>query len=151
VKENIADPVQSAQLIVRLERLTPETPGKWGKMDAHQVICHLSDSFRAVMGPGVPSMATPLSKTVIKWVALNAPLKWPQGVPTRPEVDQFIGGTKPVEFARDRHDLKTLMADFATRTSGSLQPHPIFGTLTTREWHRWGWRHMDHHLRQFGA
>jgi hypothetical protein len=151
MKENIADPAQCAELIARLERLTPETPRRWGKMTAHQVVCHLSDSFRAVMGTGLSSVATPWSRTVIKWMALNAPLKWPHGVPTRPEVDQFIGGTRPVEFARDRQELTSLMADFAARTGGNLHPHPMFGAMTTREWHRWGWRHMDHHLRQFGA
>jgi hypothetical protein len=29
--------------------------------------------------------------------------------------------------------------------------HPIFGELTDSERMRWGYLHMDHHLRQFGA
>jgi hypothetical protein len=28
--------------------------------------------------------------------------------------------------------------------------HGRFGTMTTRDWHRWAYRHTDHHLRQFG-
>jgi hypothetical protein len=32
-----------------------------------------------------------------------------------------------------------------------LQMHPIFGAMTEEEWMRWGYLHMDHHLRQFGA
>ena len=98
----------------------------------------------------ISSVATPFSRTVIKWIALNAPLKWPQGVPTRPEVDQLIDGTKPVEFACDRQQLESLIEQFAAR-GGDFQPHPMFGRMTTREWQRWGWRHMDHHLRQFGV
>jgi hypothetical protein len=33
----------------------------------------------------------------------------------------------------------------------ALGHHPLFGPLTRAEWGRWGLRHADHHLRQFGA
>jgi hypothetical protein len=68
-----------------------------------------------------------------------------------PEVDQEIGGTRPVEFVRDRRELEALIEQFARRTDATLQPHPMFGRLSTAEWQRWGYLHMDHHLRQFGA
>jgi hypothetical protein len=55
-----------------------------------------------------------------------------------------------VEFESDRRELESLIEQFAQRTAASLQPHPIFGRLTDSEWQRWGYRHMDHHLRQFG-
>jgi hypothetical protein len=150
-KQDLSHPAQRAELLERLRRLTPASPRGWGRMTPHQAVCHLSDAFRAMMrDTPVTSIGNPFSRTVIKWVALNAPVKWPPGVKTVPEVDQEIGGTKPVEFLRDRQQLEQLMEQFATRT-GEYQPHPIFGRLTQAEWHRWGWRHMDHHLRQFGV
>jgi hypothetical protein len=152
MKENLAEPAQHAELIARLRRMTPDSHRRWGRMTPHQAICHLSDSFRSMMSATpISSIATPWSKTVIKWVALRAPMKWPHGVPTRPEVDQLIGGTKPVEFLRDRQQLEALVEQFAIRGGDDFQPHPMFGRLTTDEWHRWAWRHMDHHLRQFGV
>jgi hypothetical protein len=66
-------------------------------------------------------------------------------------LDQEVGGTRPVEFEADRQALIELIESFATRTGDNLQPHPIFGRLTTAEWQRWGWLHPDHHLRQFKA
>ncbi len=150
-KENLADSAQRAEMIARLRRLTPESPRQWGRMTPHQAVCHLSDSFRSMMSSvAISSVATPWSRTVIKWVALRAPMKWPHGVPTRPEVDQLIGGTRPVEFLRDRQQLEALVEQFVARAE-EFQPHPMFGRLTPEEWHRWGWRHMDHHLRQFGV
>ena len=152
MKETIADPALRAALVARLQRLAPDSPRQWGRMTAHQAVCHLGDSFRSLMSStAITSVATPLSRTVIKWVALKAPMKWPHGVPTRPEVDQEIGGTRPVTFARDRSELETLIGQFAARSGADLQPHPMFGRMTTCEWQRWGWRHTDHHLRQFGA
>jgi uncharacterized protein DUF1569 len=152
VKRDLADSAQRAALLARLRRLAPDSPRQWGRMTPHQAVCHLSDAFRAIMGSkAASSIATPVSRTVIKWIALNAPMKWPTGVKTMPEVDQEIGGTKPLEFARDRDELEALMEQFAVKQGGELQPHPMFGRMTTVQWRRWGWLHMDHHLRQFGV
>jgi hypothetical protein len=121
-------------------------------MTSHQAICHLSDSFRTMMSTEpISSVSTFFSKAVVKWVALRAPMQWPHGVKTRPEVDQEIGGTKPVEFAYDKRMLEALIEQFARRTSSDMQPHPVFGRMSTDEWQRWGYLHLDHHLRQFGA
>ncbi|MGB7219090.1 MAG: DUF1569 domain-containing protein [Vicinamibacterales bacterium] len=138
--------------MARLQRLSPDSPRQWGRMTSHQAICHLSDSFRVMMGiEPISSVSTLLNRTLVKWIALRAPMAWPPGVQTRPEVDQEIGGTRPVQFASDKRALEALIDQFAGLTSSDLQPHPIFGRLSTDEWQRWGYRHVDHHLRQFGA
>jgi len=152
MKQTLTNPALRAALIARLQRLTPESPRQWGRMTAHQAVCHLSDSFRNMMSPtAISSIATPFSRTFVRWVALHSGLPWPHGVKTRPEVDQEIGGTRPVEFVQDRRQLEALIEQFAVRSGDDLQPHPMFGRLTTREWQHWGWRHTDHHLRQFGV
>lgn len=152
MKRSLTNPNERAELVARLQRLAPESRRQWGRMTPHQAICHLSDSFRGLMGTTpVTSFSTILSRTLIKWVALRLPLKWPPGVQTPPEVDQEIGGTKPVEFERDRRELEALMERFAQCRSRDLQPHPLFGRLSDTEWQRWGYLHMDHHLRQFGV
>ena len=152
MKQSLADPALRAGLVARVQRLAPDSPRQWGRMMPHQAICHLSDSFRNMMGPtAISSIATPFSRTFVRWIALHSGLPWPHGVKTRPEVDQEIGGTKPVEFGRDRHQLEGLIEQFAARSGNDLQPHPMFGRMTTTEWQHWGWRHTDHHLRQFGV
>jgi hypothetical protein len=152
MRETLSDSAERTVLLARLQRLAPDSPRQWGRMTPHQAMCHLSDSLRSMMSPtAISSVATPFSRTVIKWIALQAQMKWPHGVKTRPEVDQEIGGTRPVEFNRDRQQLEALIEQFAARSGSDFQPHPMFGRLTTGEWQRWGWRHTDHHLRQFGV
>ena len=89
----------------------------------------------------------------MKWIALYAPLRWPPGTATRPELDQAAGaGTAPGEFTADVADLETLVDAFtATPRTFDRQAHPIFGAMSDAAWLRWGYLHMDHHLRQFGA
>ena len=152
MKQTLDDPKLRAELVARLRRLAPESQRRWGKMTSHQAICHLSDSFHDMMGArAISSVATPFSRTFVRWIALHSGLPWPHGVKTRPEADQEIGGTRPVEFSQDRRQLEALIEQFASRGGGDFQPHPMFGRLSTREWQHWGWRRTDHHLRQFGV
>jgi len=149
---NLSRPEDRADLLRRLDRLRPDTPRRWGRMDAHQMICHLADAMRAITGlRAVSSKVTFLNRTFIKFMAVHAPIPWPQGYPTRPELDQHQGGTRPSEFAADLQQVEALLDRFReAATSGTILPHPVFGPMTSREWLRWGYLHVDHHLRQFG-
>jgi hypothetical protein len=141
------------EVLLRLRNVRPDSRRRWGRMSAHQMVCHLSDAFRAAMGRKRISHASGLlQRTIVKWIALHLPLRWPAGIPTRPEVDQEVGGTAPVAFAEDVAELEALIELFtAPVRSFAWQPHSIFGEVSDAAWLRWGYRHMDHHLRQFGA
>jgi hypothetical protein len=139
-------------LLARIASLRPDSQRRWGSMSGHQMICHLNDSFLGCMGERQISSATGMfQRTVIKFAALYAPLKWPKGVPTRPEVEQGVGGTTPIEFEHDRSALtKTMERFWSPDCADSRSPHPIFGHMRDQQWLRWGYLHVDHHLRQFG-
>src|SRR5579862_6921613 len=86
----------------RLARLDSSARPRWGSMTAHQMVCHLNDSFSVGAGIRYASPATGfLQRTLVKWIALRTPLPWPHGVPTRPEVEQGLGGTPPSDWDRD--------------------------------------------------
>lgn len=137
-------------ILRRIASLAPADGRRWGKMSAHQMVCHLCDAYRLRLGEKTASPATGfLQRTVMKWIALRLPLKWPKGVATRPEMEQGVGGTPPVEFERDRAELLALVQRFCG-TAALSEPHPFFGPMSRQEWLRWGYLHADHHLRQFG-
>jgi Protein of unknown function (DUF1569) len=73
-----------------------------------------------------------------------------EGVPTRPEIEQGVGGTPPGEFEKDQAKLLGLVDRFCRGSPGAPVEHPFFGPMTSAEWMRWGYLHTDHHLRQFG-
>jgi hypothetical protein len=138
------------ELITRIARLEPGSARRWGAMTAPEMLCHLSDSFLVVLGE---REASPVdnwwSRNVIKWIALHTSVPWPQGVPTRPEIDPLRGGTRPAEFARDRARVIALLRRFV-QPGLAFHRHPAFGAMTRDEWLLWGYGHVDHHLRQFG-
>jgi hypothetical protein len=150
--KSLAHDQDKAEILRRLRAIRPESPRPWGRMSAHQMVCHLNDTFLAVTGVRPLSKASgPLQRTVVKWIALYAPLPWPPNIPTRPEIDQWLGGTPPGDFAADLARLESLVELVTTRTDAFVSEHPIFGPLSVSAWLRWAYLHTDHHLRQFGA
>src|SRR6476469_9985806 len=106
--------IDREELRDRLLKLATDSPRRWGKMSAHQMVCHLTDSFKAGTGDkSVSSTGNVFHRSVVKWLALYAPIPWPHGVPTRPEMDQDIGGTKPLEFEKDRAELMSIIERFS--------------------------------------
>lgn len=146
------DPSIRKALTTRIDALRPDSARQWGRMSPHQSVCHLSDGFRMVLGERVVRSRVTALGPVMRFVALSLPLQWPHGVKTMPESEQGVGGTPPVEFERDRQDLLTLVDRFCARGGDSAWPdHPMFGRMHAVHWGRWGYRHLDHHLRQFGV
>jgi hypothetical protein len=137
------------EIVARLRKLHDKRPRAWGKMTAHEMLCHLNDSFEGVLGDRpIASAETWLHRTIVRRVALHTNLAWPKGVQTRPEVDSEKGGTKPSDFARDLERTIALVHRFAA-PGARHDRHPMMGPLTREEWMIWGYRHTDHHLRQF--
>lgn len=151
--KTLARPRDKAEILRRLGTVSPQSARRWGRMSAHQMVCHLSDSLR--MGTGrkpVSDASGLLQRTMVKWVALYLPLRWPAGILTRPEIDQEQGGTRPAEFAADLAELTGLVELVTAPTRSFEWPHhPIFGRMSAAAWLRWGYVHTDHHLRQFGV
>jgi hypothetical protein len=148
---SLSTPGVAGDLELRLARLTPETTRQWGTLTSHELICHLADSFRAMLGEREvsPVASSWLYRTAVRLIALHAPVRFPRDVPTRPEVDPHRAGSAPVSFDADRRDLIELLRRFAA-PEARYATHPIFGVLTRNECLVWGYRHVDHHLRQFG-
>lgn len=150
--KTLARQSDKTEIVRRLKAVRVDSVASWGRMSAHQMVCHLSDGFRMAAGhKPVSHTASVLERTFIKWTALYLPLRWPAGLPTRPEVDQEIGGTRPGDFAADLAELEALVERTSPLTAREWQRHPTFGRMSKAAWLRWAYLHVDHHLRQFGA
>ena len=150
--KNLYDPGVQAEIKQRLGQLYPGSTKVWGKMSPHQAVCHLTDAFRMVMGERpIDFKSNVFLRTFVRFMVVTVPLPWPRGVGTAPELDQERGGTPPEEFAADLDQLSTEIYRFVSKGGRDMATHPIFGDLSRGEWSRWAYRHLDHHLKQFGV
>lgn len=142
-----------ASLLERLRRVGPDAPRRWGTLTAGEMLCHLGDAHESVLGtrtpPGLPPSGVP--RPFLKWMLLYAPVPWPRGARTRPGVNPRIQGTRPGDFEQDRERAVASLRDLAVAAPTTMTArHFMFGPMSARDWHRWAYRHVDHHLRQFG-
>ena len=139
-----------AEIISRIERLSPNSQRQWGKMNVAQMLAHAN-----------ASMETAIGVNTIKRLFIGRIIG--------PLVKPMILGPKP--FGKNSPTDKTYIFkgehDFSTEKSKSIasikkfaegglskcttHPHPFFGHFTPEQWGVFQWKHLDHHLRQFGV
>ena len=142
----LLDSSDRATILQRLRRLEPGSRPGWGTLTAGRMVCHLADSLRVGLGDvKAKRVDTLASRTLIKWLVVYSPVKPPPGkIQTAPEM--LVSA--PTSWAQDLATLEALLARTATPSSAT---HPFFGPLPPDGWGRLGWKHVDHHLRQFGC
>jgi len=134
-------------ILTRLARLTPEAAPRWGRMDASRMVVHVTDALRMATGElSCAPLGGPLMLPLVKQLVMFY-LPWPRGVPTAPE----LLSRRPEQWTHEIAALRAAIDVFATRSqSGAWPQHPAFGRLSGVEWGRLMYRHLDHHLTQFG-
>jgi hypothetical protein len=144
--KNLLDAATQAQMVTRLGALRADSKPRWGRMDAGSMLCHLNASLRMALSelPVRSKRMKAFHGFPLKHLMLYV-LPFPKGAPTAPEL---LAG-KPTGFAADRDALGALTMRFAVCAGGA--EHPLFGVLSAREWGALQWKHMEHHLRQFGV
>lgn len=135
------------ELSNRLDKLTPESSGLWGRMNARQMVAHLVDGLRMAVGDMTPKeKKLPIRFAPLKQLIIYGP-PFPKNLPTAPELITRQADDWEAECA----SLRGLMDSFAGRQAGADMPrHPAFGQLSRRAWGVLSYRHIDHHFRQFG-
>lgn len=138
------------ELLNRLAHLEPDHIARWGSMTSAGAVCHLHDSFTAMMsaGPVALKQKAP-AQTAYKFAVLYLPVWWRRVEKKLARLDRSAGGTDPAEFSLDRLRLAETLGKFCDE--GARVDHPNFGKMTHKQWMRWGYLQMDHHLRQFGC
>jgi hypothetical protein len=151
--KTLAHAADEAEILQRLTAIGPGSQRQWGRMRVGEMICHLSDALKIAMGEKEAStIGNWFTRSVMKWAGLWFPRKWPRGVQTVPECKAGMGGTAPAAMDEDASELRGLLERFCRMPRTFVFPeHSIFGKMTHGEWMRWGYLHIDHHLRQFGA
>ncbi len=135
------------RILARLDSLGPERRPLWGSLSATGMVEHVAAALRMGLGeldcapaPG-PLRHWPLNKLVMHV------LPWPKGVATSSEL-LMDHGDWPGACA----GLRETLGRFAARgPEGPFADHVAFGRISPSDWGRLMHRHLDHHLRQFGA
>ncbi len=149
---NLFDSTKREEIINRLRLLTPESKAKWGKMSVSEMICHCLDGNKMALGEIPPTdKSNFFTRSFVKYLVVYI-IPIPKGAPAPPEINPQKGGTKPQDFENERQLLIDDINNFANLTVEDFKgKHHIFGKLTPDQWGRLGYKHLNHHLKQFGV
>ena len=135
-------------LMARARTLTPQHTARWGKFSVAGMLAHLNESTRMATGdlPIAGQGPLPLRFPPLRYLIIHH-LPMPKSAPTAPEL--LLRSTS-ADLAREQALFETSFVRL-DGTSHALVPHPAFGTLSHASWGVLIHKHVDHHLRQFGA
>lgn len=134
----------------RLERLKPDSIRLWGGMAPHGMLCHLIDSFRMTFGEARFDVRNSgWNGWLGRWFVIDCPLPWPKGKIQAPP--EFFQTTPEHDFQWDRNRVSEYIGRFSVGPHQTWGVSPLLGPLSPRQWGKLSWRHLDHHLRQFGC
>ena len=146
--KNLFDPSVKQEIIDRINKLTSQTQGQWGKMNVSQMLAHVQMPIRIALGTHQPKgsfllrLIGPLFKSKL-WD--EKPYK--QSLPTDPT---FVMTGTEKDFEKEKSLLLNMISNFNSENMVQEQ-HPVFGRLTKNNWSKATWKHLDHHLKQFGV
>ena len=148
--QSLFDSETHISIIERMHKLTPNTQKQWGKMQVAQMLAHCKEAFK------VPLSEKPMPRIflglLIAWIfksKLYNDQPWKKNLPTAP--DFIIRDER--DFTKEKQELMGLVDEFYKKGPDRVgkYPHPMFGAFTPDQWGRSMYKHLDHHLQQFGV
>lgn len=138
------------EILQRIENLSPESKRLWGKMDVSQMLAHCANGMGLATGKIKPPRQ--LIGKIFGWIFKSSyynERNFPKNIQT------IKGGTvideKDFTFEKQRL-IEAIEEMYIGGEQGCTDhPHPIMGSYTPAEWGKGMYKHLDHHLRQFGA
>lgn len=148
--KSIFNQADNQEIINRINQLTPESKGKWGKMSVDQMLSHCIAPIDFAFG-----------NTEIKVNFLMQLLgRIVKGKMLKSETFKKDSPTAPSFIRKDHYDFEATKNELIEKVQRfgkeghsviKNQKHPFFGTMTYNEWDRLHYMHLNHHLIQFGV
>lgn len=150
--KNVFNQNDVAEIIERINNLSPESHAQWGKMSVSQMLAHCNITYEYVFEPEKHKKAGAFVKFMLKLFVKNKIVNEKIYKPNSPTAPDFI-----IKDEKNFQDEKIRLIAFITRAMESgadyfdnFESHS-FGKLNKKEWNNMFYKHLDHHLRQFGA
>ncbi len=143
----VRDEADRKGLVERLGRVRPESKAQWGQFDAPRMMCHLGDALEEALGRRVVprSASGVLRHFPMKHLAIYV-VPMPKGA----KAPQELLAEEPGDFEGNRRRVVDAIEEVAKRPAGRAPDHFLLGRMTCDQWNCLVWKHIDHHLRQFG-
>lgn len=149
--KNIFEKEVSNQVIERINNLKISTQPNWGKMSVSQMLAHCNVTYEMVYTDKHPK-PNAFMKFMLKLFVKNAVVSTKPYAKNGKTAPQFI-----IDEEKNFDQEKTILINYINKTQELGAKHfegkesHSFGKLTSQEWNNSFYKHLDHHLTQFGV
>jgi len=136
------------EITLRLNQIEKDTKPQWGKMNAGQMFNHCQMPLNIILEKEDYGVKPNWLVNLLFKKSMYSDKLWRKNLPTAPGFKI----TDEKDFEKEKQEITTLIdALNEQRERTDWLPHPAFGKLTKDQWGKMQYKHLDHHLRQFGV
>lgn len=150
MSQTVLNPSTTQQLLKRAKNLQANLQPQWGKMTVTEMLAHANMTNERILNWDGKLRKATFRQKVSKFVGLRVLTKFPKNIKGAPIFDTK-GKIDESEFEKEKQRFMDLLSEFPNTEKKLKAPHPLFGPLTKKEWGVVAYKHLDHHLRQFGV
>ena len=132
----------------RIEAISENTQPVWGKMNVGQMLYHCQMPLNIILEKENYGVKPNWLINLLFKKSMYSDKLWKKNLPTAPGFKI----TEEKDFDTEFKAISNLLSELnAQREKEQWQPHPAFGKLSKEQWGKMQYKHLDHHLRQFGV
>jgi len=149
--KNLFEPATAKEIKERIAKLGPASQRQWGKMTAPQAMAHCSVAMEWAVGDNFPPRM--FIGRILGPIAKSQVLKDEKPMGKNAPTAKALVVKDDRDLGKECQRLFALIERFSTAgpQGCTKHPHTFFGPLTPEEWAALMYKHVDHHLRQFGV
>lgn len=139
-----------AEVIDRIQQIKPDAKAKWGKMNAAQMLEHCAKTFD--YGTGKIHEPRSILGYLIGWMFKSLYYNDKPYSQNSPTAKMYLVSTE-TDFEKAKNRLMPLIVEFSKGGPSKCTTHPssFFGKLSPEQHGKGLYKHLDHHLQQFGV
>ena len=147
--KSIFNQTDNQKIINRINQLTPESTAQWGKMNVSQMLKHCNDA--TIVAFNEKELKVNFIFKLMGSLMRNSILNAPEFAKNSPTAKEFKY-QENFDFETIKNELISNFSRFQEGEQAiTCKNHPFWGKMTTEDWNKLMWKHVDHHLKQFGA
>ena len=150
--QDIFNAKEAQNYIDRINKLSPETKGKWGTMSVDQMLAHCNVTYEMVYEPQKHKAPGGIAKFILKNFVKSKVVgekSYSQNSPTAPQFK--INGDQDFDLEKKRLIGFIQKTQQLGRDAFDGKESFSFGKLKAQEWNNMFAKHLNHHLNQFGV
>jgi len=148
--KNILNEADYSEIKKRIQQLSDTNTRLWGSLELQEMLIHCTTQLQLALGEISHKQQGPsfMRSKLGKWLLFST-IPWPKGAETPNEMNADKASFSPTDIENG----KTVLLNYLekVRQQAQLKSHPFFGELNRKEWARLIYKHIDHHLKQFGS